>query len=309
MRGRPGDLNGAKISLRLKVIRRLTPLTGGFWAFSQNPSCGVINVVTEKYFDNPGPVLPGFEMGGTEARGHREEMVPPGPNRGKPRPTGRSGGHQTSGLLTTGARHAPLEALIVKRRQRLHTSIMGTSAVRRRDERLSFVEVIDRHQKAVYGYLLSFTRNVHDAQDLFQDTFLRAYRAYAALPRDADLRAWLMRIAVNLSKNHVRARQRRHRVLVDRDQLESSKDIRHANAATDAESTMISRETARILVASIESLPFRQRTALVQRQFGGLDYPAIAANLGCSQESARAHVYQALRKLRLSLERADSAIK
>jgi RNA polymerase sigma factor (sigma-70 family) len=69
---------------------------------------------------------------------------------------------------------------------------------------------------------------------------------------------------------------------------------------------MISRETARSLLATIETLPFHQRAALVQRQFEGLDYPTIATNLGCSQESARAHVYQALRKLRLALEHADA---
>jgi RNA polymerase sigma-70 factor (ECF subfamily) len=180
------------------------------------------------------------------------------------------------------------------------------STVRRQEERPSFVEVITQHQKAVYGYLLSFTRNHHDAQDLFQDTFLRAYRAYAALPPDADLRAWLMRIAVNLSKNYVRARQRRSRVLVDGGQLQAADDIGQSQVITDTESTMISRETAQLLLASIESLPFRQRTALVQRQFEGLDYQAIAANLDCSQESARAHVYQALRKLRLSLEQSEA---
>ena len=185
----------------------------------------------------------------------------------------------------------------------------GMSAVRRQDERLSFAEVIDQHQKAIYGYLLSFTRNPHDAQDLFQDTFLRAYRAYAALPLDANLRAWLMRIAVNLSRNYVRARRRRSRVLVEGSELQSADDIGQPQIISDTESTMISRQTARILLSTIESLPFRQRTALVQRQFEGLDYQAIAANLGCSQESARAHVYQALRKLRLSLERTDSVAK
>jgi RNA polymerase sigma-70 factor (ECF subfamily) len=66
---------------------------------------------------------------------------------------------------------------------------------------------------------------------------------------------------------------------------------------------MISRETAHTLLTAIDALPFHQRAALVQRQFEGLDYPTIAINLGCSQDSARAHVYQALRKLRLALER------
>jgi len=49
------------------------------------------------------------------------------------------------------------------------------------EERLSFTEVITLHQQRVYGYLLRFTRNPHDAQDLFQETFLRAHRAYRTL--------------------------------------------------------------------------------------------------------------------------------
>jgi len=192
----------------------------------------------------------------------------------------------------------------------LYKAMAMSATQRQEEERLSFTEVITLHQQRVYGYLLRFTRNPHDAQDLFQETFLRAHRAYAALPADADLRAWLMRIAVNLTKNYVRDRQRRARVLVDEEKghnLDGVLDLE--DAGRDTESTMISRETARALLASIETLPFHQRAALVQRQFEGLDYPTIATNLGCSQESARAHVYQALRKLRLVLEHADSAAK
>lgn len=180
------------------------------------------------------------------------------------------------------------------------------SAVQRQDEQLSFAEVVTLYQQAVYGYLLRFTRNPHDAQDLFQETFLRAHRAYTALPADADLRAWLMRIAVNLTKNYVRDRQRRGRVLVDAEQGQNLDGEMLAMTSTDTEGTMISRETTQALLATIETLPFHQRTALVQRQFEGLDYHTIAANLGCSQESARAHVYQALRKLRLSLAHLNS---
>jgi RNA polymerase sigma-70 factor (ECF subfamily) len=178
---------------------------------------------------------------------------------------------------------------------------MAMSATQQHVERLPFAEVITLHQRLIYGYLLRFTRHTHDAQDLFQDTFLRAYRAYAALPTDADLRAWLMRIAVNLSKNYVRDRQRRTRVLVDGEQGQEHAPTRFAENSRTTEQTMISRETAQTLLATIDALPFRQRTALIQRQFEGLEYDAIAANLACSPESARAHVYQALRKLRVVL--------
>jgi len=175
------------------------------------------------------------------------------------------------------------------------------SARQQHEQKLPFAEIVSLHQEVVYRYLLRFTRNVHDAQDLFQETFLRAHRAYAALPDDADLRAWLLRIAVNASKNYVRDRQRRTRVLVDEEEGYECANSVSTKDTTDTEQAMIARETARTLVSTIEALPFHQRAALIQRQFEGLDYDTIANNLDCSPESARAHVYQALRKLRLSL--------
>jgi len=175
------------------------------------------------------------------------------------------------------------------------------SARQQHEQKLPFAEIVSLHQEVVYRYLLRFTRNVHDAQDLFQETFLRAHRAYAALPGDADLRAWLLRIAVNASKNYVRDRQRRTRVLVDEEEGYECANSVSTKDTTDTEQAMIARETARTLVSTIEALPFHQRAALIQRQFEGLDYDTIANNLDCSPESARAHVYQALRKLRLSL--------
>ena len=178
---------------------------------------------------------------------------------------------------------------------------MAMSAAQQQPDRLPFAEVIALYQRTIYGYLLRFTRNVHDAQDLFQETFLRAHRAYAALSTEADLRAWLMCIAVNLSKNYVRDRQRRSRVLVDEGQGQNHDQVVLAGNISDTEQTMISRETVQTLLATIDALPFRQRAALLQRQFEGLDYATIAANLECSPESARAHVYQALRKLRFVL--------
>jgi RNA polymerase sigma-70 factor (ECF subfamily) len=183
---------------------------------------------------------------------------------------------------------------------------MTVSAVQQQNEQLPFAEVVTLHQKAVYSYLLRFTCNPHDAQDLFQETFLRAHRAYPALPTNADRRAWLMRIAVNLTKNYIRDRHRRNRVLVDESHVPSTERKLLSQTSMGTEETMISREIAHTLMAAINALPFRQRAALVQRQFEGLDYQTIAANLECSPDTARAHVYQALRKLRLSLQTPET---
>jgi RNA polymerase sigma-70 factor (ECF subfamily) len=180
------------------------------------------------------------------------------------------------------------------------------NAVRQQEERLTFAEVVTLHQKTVYRYLVRFTRNPQDAQDLFQDTFLRAHRAYAALPAAANIRAWLMRIAINLTKNYVRDRLRHRRVIVDSAEVDSPHEHAAGAAQLDTEGIMLSRETAHTLLTAIDALPFHQKAALVQRQFEGLDYPTIAVNLGCSQDSARAHVYQALRKLRLALDHSTT---
>ncbi len=179
---------------------------------------------------------------------------------------------------------------------------MTVSAVGQRQEGLPFAEVVSQHQAVVYRYLARFTGSAHDAADLFQEVFLRAYRAYGRLPADADVRAWLMRIAINLTRNHIRDRQRRRRVI---GAAEAAVPPDATPAAAGADLECISHEVARTLASAIDALPFRQRVALVQRQLEGLDYPTIAANLGCSRDSARAHVYQALRKLRLALAESD----
>src|SRR5262245_64155386 len=122
---------------------------------------------------------------------------------------------------------------------------MGMGALRQGDERLPFADVISRHQAGIHRFLLRFTGSAHDAADLFQEVFLRAHRAYPRLPADADVRAWLMRIAINLTKNHVRDRQRRQRVLLPVDTATAGPATR---VAAGADMEMISKEVARRLV-------------------------------------------------------------
>ncbi len=163
----------------------------------------------------------------------------------------------------------------------------------------AFTEVVDLHQRSVYRYLVHCTGRSDDAQELFQETFLRAQRAYAALPADANHRAWLFRIATNLVKNYIRGRQRYRKVFVA-DAPPSSSPIHPPTP----EQAFHVQETAQLVRTALVALPFRQRTALIQRQLEGLSYQEIAENLNCSPDSARAHVYQALRKLRAYWQRA-----
>src|SRR5213592_4185136 len=147
-----------------------------------------------------------------------------------------------------------------------------------------FDTLVAAHHREIYRYLLRATFRASEADDLAQETFLRAYRAHRALPPDANGRAWLFAIASNVAKNHFRAESRRRR----------------ADGAGPEGETLF-KETRAMLDTVVAGLPFKQRLAFTLRKVHDLDYDAIGRSLDCSPDSARAHVFQALRKIRRSL--------
>src|ERR1039457_2411065 len=78
---------------------------------------------------------------------------------------------------------------------------------------LAFEDAMPRHDREIMRFLVRMTRDREDALDLFQETFLRAYRAYPDLDSEAGLRPWLFKIAANLCRNRARDRARHSRVI------------------------------------------------------------------------------------------------
>jgi RNA polymerase sigma-70 factor (ECF subfamily) len=160
----------------------------------------------------------------------------------------------------------------------------------------SFEALMSDHHAEIYRYVLRVTRRRQDADDLSQETFLRAFRAHRTLPPDANARAWLFAIATNLTRNHFRSQKRRR--------------LAYAAVVTGTRETVeerpdgvtVSREIGAAVDQVVSGLPLKQRLAFLQRKVHGLDYEAIGQSLQCSTETARAHVFQALRKVRRALE-------
>jgi RNA polymerase sigma-70 factor (ECF subfamily) len=160
-----------------------------------------------------------------------------------------------------------------------------------------FEEALSRHEREIMRFLLRMTRDQNDALDLFQETWLRAYRAYPKLDSEQGLRPWLYRIATNLCRNRVRDNLRRARVISNGDDP-TNDDHRSASASGGASAGGDGHVGVLHLRRAIAGLPHKQREALVMRKFAGLEYEEIGAALECSAESARASVYQALKKLK-----------
>jgi RNA polymerase sigma-70 factor (ECF subfamily) len=157
-----------------------------------------------------------------------------------------------------------------------------------------FETLLDRHQREIMIYILRSLGDRDLAEDVFQETFLRAFRAYKRLPPEANYRAWLYRIAANACHD---ARRQRARSPLPLDESVAAPD--RSDSGT--------RALAQQVAAFVRSLPARQRQSVVLRKFQGMDYDEIAAVLGCSPEAARANVYQGLRKVRAHFTEVDHA--
>lgn len=152
------------------------------------------------------------------------------------------------------------------------------------------------HHGEIHRYLCRVTARLSEAEDLAQETFLRAYRAWAGLPSDTNHRAWLYTIATNAYRNHLRAERRRRT---------AHATIRVTRRETDLEgpeATAVAGEVRALANAAIRRLPLKQRLAFTMRKLEELDYESIGRSLDCSPETARAHVFQALRKIRTTLD-------
>ena len=156
---------------------------------------------------------------------------------------------------------------------------------------VTFEEVLARHQGEIYRYTVQLTRNPADADDLYQETLLKAYRAFGRLDGTANHRAWLYRIATNTFLDDRRRRRREG-------PLDAAVEAALPAPAADHAAKLDARDLLREVEVFVAGLPPKQRAALVLRKHHEADYAEIAAALNCSEAAARASVHEALRKLR-----------
>jgi RNA polymerase sigma-70 factor (ECF subfamily) len=166
----------------------------------------------------------------------------------------------------------------------------------------AFPDLVRLLQDGVYSGALQFTRDPHDAQDVTQETFVRAYRALhrydSAQIRHLELRAWVWTIALNLCRNLARSRSRRPEVTgVDLDRSVANEDPA-AIATESADSAMWRRRLLR--------LKEPQRNAVVLHHVVGLPHQEIAEITGRGESTTRSDLRRGLAALRGIIEEESS---
>jgi RNA polymerase sigma-70 factor (ECF subfamily) len=144
-----------------------------------------------------------------------------------------------------------------------------------------FTEVAMEHMPGLYSAALRMTRNVADAEDLVQETYLKAYRAYASFQEGTNLRAWLYRILTNTYINNYRAAKRRPEVsdVEDVEDLYLYKRMSAPGgirAGRSAEDEALDTFTDDVVKTALEELPEAFRMAVLLADVEGFSYKEIS---------------------------------
>ena len=159
----------------------------------------------------------------------------------------------------------------------------------------AFPDLVALLQNDLFSGILRMTGNRADAEDLAQETFIRAYRALQGYPpkriRQLRLRGWLWTIAINLCRNRARRRSRKP---------ESSfpAGFEPKDRATGPEQAILDLDGGHRLGAAVAELPSAQRDAVVLRHVIGLPYNEIAEAMERPVGTVKADVHRALARLR-----------
>jgi RNA polymerase sigma-70 factor (ECF subfamily) len=166
----------------------------------------------------------------------------------------------------------------------------------------AFRVLVERHSRPMFRLAFRMTGNEQDAEDIVQDTFLRAYRRIGKFDERASFGTWLYRITVNCSLDLVRARKRRSEqsgsANPEMDDLIQS--LPSAGATPDR--MAMSGQARQRIAEAMEELSASERTAFVLRHFEGMCIDEVSRVLGCRPGAARHCVFRAVQKLRRALE-------
>jgi RNA polymerase sigma-70 factor (ECF subfamily) len=176
----------------------------------------------------------------------------------------------------------------------------------------AFRVLVERHSRSIFRLAYRMTGNEQDAEDVVQESLLRAYKQLGKFDDRASFGTWLYRISTNCSLDLVRARKRRgEHVSPATDVHGETEDPVLALPASDPtpERAAMSGEVALHVGAAMNRLSATERTAFVLRHFEGMRIEEVSRVLECQPGAAKHSIFRAVQKLRRALEPLVSTAK
>lgn len=169
-------------------------------------------------------------------------------------------------------------------------------AAARSGDYASFERLYEMHRDAVYRFAYQMTHSRDAAEDITQETFVRAFENLHRFRNDAKFTTWILRITSNLCTDRARMSQRRQTL----EQQEAGSGLEWMTVGTSINPVEeMERERRAVIVRkAVQGLPVHHRTVIILRDFEERDYEEIAQILNCSVGGAKLRVLRARRALR-----------
>jgi RNA polymerase sigma-70 factor, ECF subfamily len=160
-------------------------------------------------------------------------------------------------------------------------------------DREKFALFVDKYKGPVYNLVYWLTGNVHDAEDLAQETFIKAFRSLNSFKTKKIFYPWLYTIAINLTRNHLK--KKKPLLIENVDHLQSDKN--------NPEQVVLKKQETEALSRYIQRLPVSLREAVILRYYHYLRFEEISQILCISLSAAKMRVYRGLEKLENLMKR------
>jgi len=162
-------------------------------------------------------------------------------------------------------------------------------------DKRAFDVLVSKYQRRLMRLVSRLVHDTAEAEDVVQETFIKAYRALRHFRGDAAFYTWLYRIGINTAKNYLVTQGRRTPTASDTDaeQAESFDDGHRLRDNNTPESVLASKQIAATVNAAMDVLPIELRTAIVLREIEGLSYEEISEIMACPIGTVRSRIFRA----------------
>jgi RNA polymerase sigma-70 factor (ECF subfamily) len=168
-------------------------------------------------------------------------------------------------------------------------------------DRDAFRVLVERHSRAIFRVAYRVTNNEQDAEEIVQETFLRAYKALGGFESRSNFSTWLCRIAINCSLDLIAQRKPLHplsNVNTEGEEFE----LQVPSTEPSPERRVLSGEVRERIASAMDQLTSVERTAFVLRHFEGRSIEEIGSVLEIKDGAAKNTIFRAVQKLRRALE-------
>src|SRR5579864_2043953 len=171
-------------------------------------------------------------------------------------------------------------------------------------DRDAFRLLVDRHTRSIYSVAYRMTGNQHDAEEILQETFLRAYKSLHRFELRASFSTWLYRIAVNRCLDFLKAKKMTdaYQISDDPGHDEEGREIQIPATNPGPERLLLSAEARQKVAYAIGLLSPAERLAFTMRHMEGRSIEEISKALNVRASAAKNSIFRAVQKIRQELE-------